>query len=63
MSDGTYSGYMMGGERHGAGTLVDKNLRWRMEGIWCKNLGFIGNGMKEFNDGEIQQGKFVKSRF
>ena len=46
MSDGTYSGYMMGGERHGAGTLVDKNLRWRMEGIWCKNLGFIGNGMK-----------------
>lgn len=63
MSDGIYSGYMMGEERHGAGTLVDKNMRWRMEGIWCKNFGFIGCGIKEFNDGEVQQGKFVKSRF
>ena len=63
MCDGIYSGYMMGEERHGAGTLINKNLCWRMEGIWCKNFGFIGTGVKEFNDGEVLTGKFVKSRF
>jgi hypothetical protein len=63
MVDGLYSGYMMGEDRHGAGTLIDRKLCWRMEGIWCKNFGFIGTGVKEFNDGEVLTGKFVKNRY
>lgn len=30
-----------------------------MEGSWCENKAFVGKGQKEFNDGEVQQGKFV----
>lgn len=30
-----------------------------MEGTWCDNKAFIGKGQKEFNDGEVQFGKFV----
>ena len=59
MEDGIYSGYMKDELRHGPGTLVDKNFNWRMEGIWCKNLAFVGKGRREFNDGEVQLGKFV----
>jgi hypothetical protein len=29
-----------------------------MEGIWCENKAFLGKGQKEFNDGEVQFGKF-----
>lgn len=35
MNEGIYSGYLLNGKRHGAGTLVDRNYKWRMEGIWC----------------------------
>lgn len=63
MPDGIYSGYIMNDKRHGAGTLVDKKFKWRMEGIWCNNLGFIGAGRKEFSDGEVNEGKFVNSRY
>lgn len=63
MSDGFYSGYILQGKRHGAGTLVDKNYKWRMEGIWLDDKGFIETGQKEFNDGEVQTGRFVNSRY
>jgi len=59
MKDGVYSGYIQNGNRHGPGTLVDKKFKWRMEGTWCDNKAFIGKGQKEFNDGEVQFGKFV----
>ena len=63
MNDGIYSGYILQGKRHGPGTLVDKNYNWRMEGIWCDDKGFIDSGQKEFNDGEVQTGKFINSRY
>ncbi len=63
MDDGIYSGYMRNDLRHGPGTLVDKNFNWRMEGIWCENKAFVGKGRKEFNDGEVQIGKFVAGNY
>ena len=44
MSDGIYSGYILSGKRHGPGTLVDKEFKWRMEGIWFDGKGFVGDG-------------------
>ena len=63
MSEGIYSGYLLHGKRHGPGTLVDHNYKWRMEGIWCDDKAFIETGQKEFNDGEVQTGRFVNSRY
>lgn len=63
VNDGIYSGYMKAGKRCGAGTLVDKNYKWRMEGIWYDDKGFVGKGRKEFSDGEVQIGTFVNSHF
>lgn len=61
MPDGIYSGYMkndsrLGDIRHGPGTLVHKDGRWRMEGIWAYDDAFVLVGIKEHNDGEVYTG-------
>jgi hypothetical protein len=58
-----YSGFMLNGKKHGPGTFVPNDLSYRMEGVWFRDMAFIGVGTKEFLDGTIQKGKFVKNKY
>jgi hypothetical protein len=41
---------MLDGKKHGPGTFVHNDLSYRMEGVWFKDMAFIGVGLKEFLD-------------
>lgn len=57
------SGYFSKQTRMGPGTWVNEEATERWEGIWIKDKFCAGKGRKEFNDGEVQEGKFVDGKF
>ena len=60
---GTYSGFMNKGVRHGIGTWVNADCTERWEGLWVYDNFCAGIGQKEFADGTVQKGKFIKGVF
>jgi|LauGreDrversion4_2_1035121.scaffolds.fasta_scaffold110183_4 hypothetical protein len=51
---------MLDGKRLGPGTFVDNQATYRMEGLWVNDFAFAGKGTKEFTDGNVLQGNFIK---
>jgi hypothetical protein len=51
---------MLEGKRVGPGTWVNASGTERLQGIWTNDLFCAGKGRKEYADGTVQEGKFIK---
>lgn len=66
-SYGIYSGFVRHEDnnniRHGPGTFVAEDGKYRMEGIWENNEAFHGEGLMQMVTGETYKGFFDKGKY